>query len=71
MDLCAVFTIADILADLTNHHARVPGLVDAADPDDVRTLVRLLPPQAQIASRMGHLLNYMITDYGDGNNDNV
>jgi len=49
-------TIAGILADLVDQQARLTELIDAADPDDVRTLVKLFSLHAQNASRMGRLL---------------
>jgi hypothetical protein len=55
-DSPAAVTIADILADLIDKQARLTELIDAADPDDVRTLVRLFSLHAQNASRMGRLL---------------
>ncbi len=48
--------IADILADLADQQTRLAEMIDAADPDDVRTLVKLFSLQAQNASRMGRLL---------------
>ncbi len=52
----APVTIADILADLLDQQARLTALIDAADPDDVHTLVKLFSLHAQNASRMGRLL---------------
>jgi len=52
----AAVNIASILADLTDKQARLTELIDAADPDDVRTLIKLFSLHAQNASRMGRLL---------------
>ncbi len=49
-------TIADALADLADQQTRLAEMIDAADPDDVRTLVKLFSLQAQNAVRMGRLL---------------
>jgi hypothetical protein len=49
-------TIADILADLTDKQARLTELIDAADPSDVHTLIKLFSLYSQNASRMGRLL---------------
>jgi hypothetical protein len=49
-------TIAEILADLTRNQARLTELIDAADPDDVPTLIRLFSVYSQNATRMGRLL---------------
>jgi len=48
--------IADILRDLADQQTRLTEMIDATDPDDVRTLVKLFSLHAQNASRMGRLL---------------
>jgi hypothetical protein len=49
-------TIGDILADLSDKQARLTELINAADPDDVHTLIRLFSLHGQNASRLGRLL---------------
>ncbi len=39
-----------------DQQTRLAEMIDAADPDDVRTLVKLFSLHAQNASRMGRLL---------------
>ena len=55
-DSQAAVAIADILRDLADQQTRLTEMIDATDPDDVRTLVKLFSLHAQNASRMGRLL---------------
>jgi len=52
----AAATLAETLDALIERETRLGELIDAADPDDLPTLIKLFSLHAQIASRIGRLL---------------